>query len=96
MKRLVLCAGLFLALGLGVLFGYCHGTAGLSLAYPLSSTSVHLDVSATGVPALIGVALILLGAAALVLAWLLALFSRTRRPVQEQSEPRRRGGPFQE
>ena len=96
MKRLVLAAGLLLASGLGVLFGYCNGRAGLSLASTLSSASVDVDVSATGVAALIGVGLTLLGAAAFILAWLVALFSRTRRPVHEESEPRRRGGPFRE
>ena len=95
MRALVLIAGLCLAAGIVVLFGYCHGTAGFSLAYPLTAASIRVDVTASGVAAITGAGLVLLGCLALVLAWFGALFSRSPRPAREESEPRRRGGPFE-
>ena len=95
MKALVLISVLSLAGGIGLLFAYCHGTTGASVAYPLTAT-IHIDITATGIAALLSMVLIALGSAALLLAWFVALFSRSRRPVREESGPRRREGPFTE
>ncbi|HEY6487801.1 MAG: hypothetical protein WCC26_09680 [Terracidiphilus sp.] len=97
MKPLILISVVCLAVGVGVLFAYCNGTTGFSAGYPFSNTSLHLDVTTTGVPALVGVPLTLLGAFLLILAWFGALFSRRKkRNDLDETAPRRRGEPFQE
>jgi TRAP-type C4-dicarboxylate transport system permease small subunit len=96
LKLLVPISALCLAAGIGLFFGYCQGTTGVSLAYPLSAASIHIDATTTGIPALLSIALVPLGAVLLLVACLLALFSRSRAQSREFAEPRRREGPFQE
>ena len=95
MKRLLLLSVVLLAVGVGVIFGYCNGTTGFAVAYPFSGTSLHLDVTTTGIPALIGVTLALLGGLLLIIAWFLALFRRRKREIVDDPPPRRREEPFQ-
>jgi hypothetical protein len=58
-----------LALGLALIFGYCHGTAGFNAAYPVAGASLQLCLTTTGMPAMSGLALTLLGF--LLLIWAL-------------------------
>ncbi|HSZ17344.1 MAG TPA: hypothetical protein VK764_09605 [Terracidiphilus sp.] len=95
MRPLLLLSVVLLAVGVGVIFGYCNGSTGFSFAYPFSGTSLHLDITTTGVPALIGIPLTLLGAFLLILAWFLALFHRRKQEVVDDLPPRRREEPFQ-
>ncbi|MGA7110299.1 MAG: hypothetical protein WBV28_20920 [Terracidiphilus sp.] len=95
MKPLLLLSVVLLAVGVGVIFGYCHGSTGFSFAYPFSGTSLHIDITTTGVPALIGVPLTLLGAFLGILAWFLALIQRRKEEVVDDLPPRRREEPFQ-
>lgn len=76
--RPLIVAVLLLATGLGLVFGYCHGTAGVSAAYPLSSCSVGLCTTTTGPGALGGLALVLLGALLLIWTFVLAIFAQLR------------------
>jgi acyl-coenzyme A thioesterase PaaI-like protein len=82
-------------MGVGVVFGYCHGTTGMTLGDSLASVSVHIDITTTGVPVLVGLPLTFVGALLLFIAWVLAIFGGRRRGVVEPA-PRRRGEPFQE
>lgn len=59
----------FLATGLSLIFGYCHGVTSLSASYPLSNSILHLDVTTTGAAALGGIALVAIGVS--LLAWAL-------------------------
>ncbi|MGO9436687.1 MAG: hypothetical protein ACLPH3_19545 [Terracidiphilus sp.] len=95
MKPLFLVSVVCLAVGLGVLFGYCNGAAKLSLGDSLPAISIHVDITTTGVPALTGVPLTLIGAFLLIVAWFLALFGRSKQSVVEPP-PRRREEPFRE
>ena len=54
MKPLLLVSVVCLAVGLGVVFGYCHGTTGVTLGDSLASVSVHIDITTNGVPVLVG------------------------------------------
>ena len=64
---------LFLASGLYLIFGFCHGTAGLNAAFPVSSSSLQLSFTTTGVAALGGIALGSIGLILFVWAFLAAL-----------------------
>jgi len=96
--RLVIAAVLFLAGGLGLLFGFTNGTTALSVAYPLAETRLHVDITTTGIPALIGVPLLGAGALLLFLALIAAIVSQFRRPqpVLDTELPTKRREPFGE
>ena len=67
--RPLIVALAFLATGVGLIVGYCQGTTGMNLAYPLSGSALHIDLTTTGPAVLGGVALTALGL--LLLAWAL-------------------------
>ena len=68
----------FLAAGLGLVFGYCHGTVALSTAYPLSGSSLQLNITTTGIPAFCGSALIVIGLLLLIVALVAAIIGQFR------------------
>jgi hypothetical protein len=76
--RPLIASVVFLAIGLGILFGYCHGTAGLSAAIPVSGASFNLCVATTGPGALGGFALTVLGVLLLLWAVFLAVAGQIR------------------
>lgn len=90
--RLVIAAVLFLAAGLGLLFGFTHGTTGLSLGYPFSETRLHADLTTVGIPVLVGVPLVAAGAMLLFFALIAAIASQFSRsePVITLDLPKRR------
>ena len=98
MKGVLLVAVVCLGAGLGVVFGYCNGTTGLSFAYPLSGSSVHIDITTTGsgVPAAVG--LLAVGAFLLVIATILALIGMFRGEDDDTPDlpSRRRESAFEE
>jgi hypothetical protein len=96
--RLVIAAVLFLAGGLGLLFGFTNGTTGLSVGYPFSETRLHVDINTTGIPALIGVPLVAAGALLLIFALIAAIASQFRRPepILTLELPTKRREPFGE
>jgi len=96
--RLVIAAVLFLAGGLGLLFGFTHGATALSVAYPLAETRFHVDLTTTGIPALIGVPLLAAAALLLFFALIAAIVSQFHRhePVPAADLPPKRREPFGE
>lgn len=96
--RLVIGAVLFLAAGLGLLFGFCNGATGLSLAYPISGTNMHVDITTTGIPVLAGLPLIAAGALLLFIALIAAITSQFRKPEPSHTSelPAKRQEPFEE
>lgn len=87
--RPLILAVVSLASGLGLVFGYCHGTAGVSAAFPLAGCSVHLCTTTNGPGALGGLALILLGALLLLWTCLLAIAAQFRGFVPGHRAPQR-------
>ena len=83
--RLVIFAVLFLAAGVGLVFGFTNGSTGLNVAYPFSETRVHIDITTTGVPVLAGIPLIAAGAVLLVFALIAAISSQFQREETFQS-----------
>jgi hypothetical protein len=65
--RLLIGSVLCLALGLGLIFGYCHGGASFSAAYPVGGASLQVSLTTTGMPAMAGFALTVVGL--LLLIW---------------------------
>jgi hypothetical protein len=62
-----------LATGVALIVGYCHGATGVSLAYPFTGSTLHIDLNTSG-PGVPG-GLLLLAIGILFLAWsLLAAF----------------------
>ena len=98
--RMVIAAVLFLAAGLGLLFGFCDGTTALNVAYPFSRTSMHLDITSTGIPVLAGLPLVAAGALLLLFAFVAAIAAQFHRsePILTLDLPKRREsfGEFEE
>lgn len=96
--RWLLLAVLFLGCGLWALFAYCHGTAGLNFAFPVSASSVMLDLKTTGAAVWIGIPLTALGVILLIVSIVSAVMAQFRNPyrVAREDEPARippLGGP---
>jgi hypothetical protein len=85
--RPLILSVIMLASGLGIIFGYCHGTVGLNVAIPVSGASFILCTTTTGAGALGGFALALTGVLLLVWALICAIIQQIR-PVDSG-----RGGP---
>jgi len=79
-RRLLIASFVFLAAGVGLFFGYCNGTAGFSAGYPMSGTSLKLDITTTGYPALSGLLLTLIGSLLLVICVIAAVVAEIRSP----------------
>ena len=96
--RLVIFAVLFLAGGLGLIFGFTDGTTGLNVGYPFSATRLHIDVTTTGIPVLAGFPLVAAGVVLLFFALVAAIASQFRRdePVLSLNLPTKRREPFGE
>ena len=67
--RPLILSVLLLAAGLWLIFGYCHGNAGINVAYPFAGASVRLQLATYGPAAVGGPLLTLVGL--LVMAWAL-------------------------
>ena len=79
MRGVLVTSVVCLGVGVWVLFAFCHGTTGLQFAYPISGASVHIDITTTGAPSVIGVGLTVLGAFLLIVATVIALIGLFRR-----------------
>jgi hypothetical protein len=91
-RRLLIAAFVFLATGSYLLFGYCNGTTGFSTGYPISGSSLKLDITTTGFPAIGGMLLTVFGLLILVMAVIAAIggevqsvLSRKKSPTPEES-----------
>jgi uncharacterized membrane protein len=67
-KRILIASVVFLGLGLGLIFGYCHGTVNFNAAYPASGASLQIAINTTGLPAMTGFAATVLGVILLAIA----------------------------
>ncbi len=96
--RVLIGAVILLAAGSGLLCAYCHGTTGLSLGYPLTGTSVHIDITTTGLAALLALPLIGGGRMLLFIALVAAIVSLFRgpEPMRNADLSMRRQEPFEE
>jgi TRAP-type C4-dicarboxylate transport system permease small subunit len=81
-ERTLIVSVALLALGLGLIFGFCHGSAGFSAAYPASGASFQLSLTTTGIPAEAGVAATVFGIVLLLAAFLQAIVEQVRWPHQ--------------
>ncbi len=70
-ERPLIAAGVFLTIGLSLIFGYGVGESTLSGAYPLAGSAIHLDIMTKG-PAALGGAVSLLAGLVLLLWALVA------------------------
>ena len=77
-ERWLLAAVVCLGWGLGIIFGFAKGTAGIAEAWPLSGSSLHICTTTTGGGVLGGFALTLLGTLLLLWATLAAVVSECR------------------
>jgi hypothetical protein len=95
---MVIGAVLFLAAGLGLLFGFTDGTTSVNVGYPFSATKLHVDITTTGIPTLVGLPLVAAGSFLLLIALIAAIVSQFRRPELDHSPelPTKRQGPFEE
>ena len=83
--RLVIFAVLFLAAGLGLILGFTNGTTGMNVGYPFAENRLHVDITTTGLPALLGVPLVAAGALLLLFALFAAIASQFRREEPDLS-----------
>jgi hypothetical protein len=77
--RFVIGSVLFLSWGLWLIFGYCNGTAGMSLASPLSGASLNICITTNGPGASGGVVLTSIGALLLIWALIWSIVGQFRR-----------------
>lgn len=85
-ERTLLSSILFLALGLGLILGYCHGsTVGFGAAYPVSGASLQVVINTTGFPAMAGFASTLIGILLLIIATIQAIVGQVRLPGEKAS-----------
>ncbi len=82
-ERSLIGSVVFLMIGLGLIFGYCHGTIGLSGAYPIAGAAVEVSIKTTGWPAITGVAATLIGVVLLVVALVQAVVGQVRWPGEK-------------
>ena len=75
-ERSLIASVIFLGAGLGLLFGYCHGTIGFSAAYPMAGASLQIAINTAGFPAVAGVVLTLVGLLLLIVALIQAVVSQ--------------------
>jgi len=71
----LILAVIFLAAGLGVLIGYCHGNTGFSASYPFTGSILHLEMTTTGAGVLGGLTATAIGILLLIWAFFAAIVS---------------------
>jgi len=75
-ERSLIAAVVFLITGLGLIFGFTHGTVGFGAAYPVAGTALDVSLKTTGLPALAGVIATLMGVLLLIIALVLAVVAQ--------------------
>jgi hypothetical protein len=89
-ERTLIASIVFLGIGLGLIFGYCHGTVSFNAAYPASGASLQIAISTTGMPAMAGFGATAVGAILLAAALVQAIVGqalRWREAPKDQSAP---------
>lgn len=87
-ERSLIASIIFLAIGLGLIFGYCHGTIGFNAAYPASGASLQISINTTGWPAMAGTGAAALGLLLLIIATVQAIVGQVCAPG-EAANPQR-------
>ena len=82
-ERTLIGSVIFLVTGLGLIFGYCHGTIGLSGAYPIAGAALEVSIKTTGLPAVLGVSAALIGVVLLIVAMVQAVVAQVRWPGEK-------------
>lgn len=82
-ERSLIASVVFLVTGLGLIFGYCHGTIGLRGAYPIAGAAMEIAVKTTGWPAIAGVSATLIGIVLLMVALVHAVVAQARWPGEK-------------
>jgi hypothetical protein len=75
-ERSLIAAAVFLITGLGLIFGFTHGTVGFGAAYPVAGTALDVSLKTTGLPALLGVLTTLIGVLVLIIALVQAVVAQ--------------------
>jgi uncharacterized membrane protein len=78
--RLLIASVLCLAVGLSVIVSFCHGTAGFNAAYPFAGASLQIGLTTTGLPAMLGFALTVIGLLLLIWATVSAVLRQVESP----------------
>lgn len=84
-ERSLIGSIVFLLIGLGLIFGYCHGTIGLSGAYPIAGAALEVSIKTTGWPAIAGVCTTLIGVVLLLVALVQAVVGQVRWPGEKST-----------
>ena len=79
-NRLLIVSVVFLAAGLGWILSYCHGNAGFSAAFPVAGTSLQVNLTTTGMPAMGGLVLAVIGLLLLIGALFAAITEQVKSP----------------
>jgi hypothetical protein len=72
LERVVLASALFLAFGFAALSINWHGSAGFSVAFPVAQSNFQFGGNATGIAALLGPPLFLIGLVLLIVSAVIA------------------------
>lgn len=85
-ERTLLSSIVLLALGLGLIFGYCHdSTVSFRAAYPVSGAALQLAINTNGLPAVAGFVSTLIGILLLIIASIQAIVGQVRWPGEKPS-----------
>lgn len=82
-ERSLIGSVVFLVTGLGLIFGYCHGTIGVSGAYPVAGAALDIAIKTTEWPAILGVAATLIGVVLLAVALVQAVVAQVHWPGEK-------------
>jgi len=84
--RPIIVSVLFLAAGLGLIIGYCHGSTNLIAAYPFSGSMLHVSINTSGPGVLGGLICMAVGLVLLVWAFIAAIVSQIRQLVASDDD----------
>ncbi len=76
-ERTLIAAVVLLAVGLGLIFGYTHGSATFNAAYAVSGTLLQVSINTVGLPAMAGFVATVLGTVVLVVAFVQAIVAQS-------------------
>ena len=86
-ERSLIASVLFLSVGLGLIFGYCHNsTVSFSGAYPVAGASLQLVINTNGFPAMAGLACTVAGVVFLFAALVFTVLKLMSSPTTERRE----------